>query len=92
MIFSSCNLSKLLATEHQTVAEEEWASFWCNLSHTLAQTGRPDTALSERVFSMAVVIGEFLGIIGSDAGVCKSDRLHVDILRFSFIKLGHIIL
>ena len=29
-------------------------------------------------------------IIGWDPSVCKSNRLHVDILRFSFIKLGYI--
>jgi hypothetical protein len=29
-----------------------------------------------------------LGIIGWDPSVRKSNRLHVDILRFSFIKLG----
>ena len=29
--------------------------------------------------------GIFLGIIGWDPSVCKSNRLHVDILRFSFI-------
>ena len=41
----------------------------------------------------AVVIGEIFGhiyIIGWDPSVCKSNRLHVDILRFSFIKLGYI--
>ena len=32
--------------------------------------------------------GRFLGIIGWDPSVRKSNRLHVDILRFSFIKLG----
>ena len=33
----------------------------------------------------------FLGIIiGWDPSVCKSNRLHVDILRFAFIQLGHI--
>jgi len=35
--------------------------------------------------------GEFLGIIGRDPSVCKSNRLHVDILRFCFIKLGYIL-
>ena len=35
--------------------------------------------------------GRFLGIPGWDPSVCKSHRLHVDILRFSFIKLGHIL-
>ena len=33
--------------------------------------------------------GRFLGIItGWDPSVCKSNRFHVDILRFSFVKLG----
>ena len=35
--------------------------------------------------------GRFLGIIGGDPSVCKSSRLHVDILRFSFMKLGYIL-
>ena len=35
--------------------------------------------------------GGFLGIIGWDPSVCKSNRLHIDILRFSFIKLGYIL-
>ena len=30
-------------------------------------------------------------LIGGDPSVCKSKRLHVDILRFSFIKLGYIL-
>ena len=32
--------------------------------------------------------GRFLDIIGWDSSVCKSNRLHVDILPFSFTKLG----
>ena len=35
--------------------------------------------------------GRFLGIIGWDPSVCKSNRLHVDILQFSCIKLGYIL-
>ena len=34
--------------------------------------------------------GRFRGIIGWDPGVCKSNRLHFEILRFSFMKLGYI--
>ena len=37
-------------------------------------------------------LGRFLGTIGGDPSVCKSNRLHVDILWFSFIKLGYILL
>ena len=33
--------------------------------------------------------GRFLGITGWHPSACKSNRLHVDILRFSFIKLGY---
>ena len=37
------------------------------------------------------VIGEiFLGIISWDPSVCKSNRLHVDILRFFYINLRYI--
>ena len=36
--------------------------------------------------------GRFLGIIISrDPSVCKSNRLHVEILRFSFIEWGYIL-
>ena len=35
-------------------------------------------------------LGRFLGIIGWDPSVCKSNRLHVDILRFSYINLRYI--
>ena len=35
--------------------------------------------------------GRFLGIISWDPSVCKSNQLHVDILQFSFIKLGYIL-
>ena len=33
-----------------------------------------------------------LGIIGRDASVSKSNRLHVDICQFFFIDLRHILL
>ena len=35
--------------------------------------------------------GRFLDITGWDPSACKSNRLHVDILRFSFTKLGYIL-
>jgi hypothetical protein len=35
--------------------------------------------------------GRFLDIIGWDPSVCKSNRLHVGILRFSIIELGYIL-
>ena len=34
--------------------------------------------------------GRFLGMTGWDPRVCNPNRLHVDILRFSFTKLGYI--
>ena len=41
---------------------------------------------------MQPLIGEILGIsTGWDPSVCKSNWLHVDILRFFFIKLGYIL-
>jgi hypothetical protein len=36
-------------------------------------------------------LGRFLGIIGWDPSVCKSNRWHVDIHRFFLIKLGYIL-
>ena len=35
--------------------------------------------------------GRFLHITGGDPSVCKSNRLLVDILRLSFIRLGYIL-
>ena len=35
--------------------------------------------------------GRFLGIIGGDPSICKSNRLHVGILRFCLYKLGYIL-
>ena len=35
--------------------------------------------------------GRLLGVIGWDPSVCKSNWLHVDILRFSFVKLAYIL-
>ena len=35
--------------------------------------------------------GRFLGITGWDPSVWKSNWLHVDILRFTFIKSGYIL-
>ena len=35
--------------------------------------------------------GSFLSITGSNPSVCKSNRLPVDVLRFSFIKLRYIL-
>ena len=36
-------------------------------------------------------MGEIFGMMGWDPSVCKSSRLHVDILRFSFVELGYIL-
>ena len=46
--------------------------------------------MNESVLSHILNVGRFLGITAWDHGVCKSNRLHVDILWFSFIKLGYI--
>ena len=35
--------------------------------------------------------GRFLGMTSWDPSVCKSNRLHVHILRFSYIELGYIL-
>ena len=34
--------------------------------------------------------GDFWGTTGWDPSACKSNRLHVNILRFSFMKLGYV--
>ena len=41
--------------------------------------------------AVAPMIEEILGITGWNPSICKSNRLHVHILRFSFIKSGYII-
>ena len=44
------------------------------------------------VMSLDSMIGEDFGIItGWDPSVCKSNRLHVDILRISFINSEYIL-
>ena len=43
-----------------------------------------------RVYVESSDRGVFFDMTGWDPSVCKSNRLHVDILRFSFIKLGYI--
>ena len=53
--------------------------FWWTMSHQRSQV----FPISDRRF--------FLGITGWDPSVCKSNRLHVDILQFLFIKLGFIL-
>ena len=72
-----------------------WSSNYVWSHHTsgvpLGRAGPPERLLflmmttSERW----PVIGEILGIIGWDLGVCKSSWLHVDILRFSLVDPGH---
>ena len=52
---------------------------------------RPENSLAAvNVYREAEVIGEIFGhnLTGWDPSVCKCNRLHVHILRFSFIKLG----
>ena len=36
-------------------------------------------------------LGRFLDMTGWDPSVCKPNQLYIDILRFSFIKLGYIL-
>ena len=40
---------------------------------------------------LELVFGEILAITGWNPSVYKSNRLHVHILRFSFVKLGYIL-
>ena len=39
----------------------------------------------------ATMTGEIFGHNGWDPSICKSNRLHVDILRFSFMELVYIL-
>ena len=53
-------------------------NLWCDKQYGIA--GCPEQWL-----------GRFSDIIGWDPSVCKSNRLHIDILRFSFLILGYIL-
>ena len=46
---------------------------------------------SESSFITCPGVGRILGIINQDPSISKSNRLHVDIFRISFIKLGFIL-
>ena len=69
-------------------AYEDWIKLWLS-PNLLSNINALNT------FSKSWVLkwwsGRFLGIIGWDPRVCKSNWLHVDILRFFFIKLGYIL-
>ena len=56
-----------------------WFVFPCSLTSTNQIYTRKPRWLSE-----VSDRGDFLGITGCDPRVCKSNRLHVDVLRFSF--------
>ena len=75
-------------------------SFWqflfgVNQSGPLEQVQHPITYFTRSWDDLMIHgqwLGIFLGIItGWDPSVCKSNRLHVDILQISFIKLKHIL-
>ena len=52
----------------------------------------PSPSIPMAVSNLGQWSGRFLGMItGWDPSVCKSNQLHVDILRFSFIELGYIL-
>ena len=51
-------------------------------------TATPPSSGGFRWSSLQQWSGRFLGIKCWDPSVCKSHQLHVNILRFSFIKLG----
>ena len=50
-----------------------------------------DSRLYEHECSVCQWSGSILGIVGWDCSVCKFIQLHVDILRFSFMRLGYIL-
>ena len=50
----------------------------------------PTVASNNLVLDWTLWLGRFWGISGWDPSVCKSNWLHVDILRFSLIKLRYI--
>ena len=75
-------------TEFKVHFHDSCALKWVMFRSTWQREGENDRLLS-RVHQW---LGRFLGIIGWDPEVCKSNWLHVDSLRFSFIKLRYILL
>ena len=77
-------------------SKSNWTYLWlpwhpyyaCRLS-IVASCFRTSVFVSVRLRQCS---GRVLGVIGWDPSVCKSNRLHVDILWVSFIELGYIIL
>jgi hypothetical protein len=78
---STCNWLDLQTLGSQPIMSKNLLDHWAKSSNLL-----------KSVSVRGHWSGRFLGIIiGWDPSVCKSKRLHVDILRFSFIKLGYIL-
>ena len=60
-------------------------------SHKLLMIGgtREDSHTNNYVYKP--VPGKYLGIVGQDLSDSKSNRLHVDIFRFCFVRLKYIL-
>ena len=83
--------------ENRGMSTCNWLDLQILGSQPIMPKNLPDRwAKSSNLFKSVSVQGQWSGrflviIIGWDPSVCKSSRLHVDILRFSFIKLGYIL-
>ena len=79
---SQCSKWTIESTGSEEVTLERTTS-GCN--STTSSSGE-----AYKILHSEAMIGEIMGITGQDPSVCKSNRrLHVDILRFSFTKLGY---
>ena len=71
----------------------DWLMVYRNSMETQYIKELPQSSNRDRSPINASDQGDFWAlIIGWDPSVCKSNQLHVDILRFSFMKLGYILL
>ena len=65
------------------------AFFWLKKHTTRSHASKCPTWLQMKSFAMCLTLITWsTSIANSDPSVCKSNRLHVDILRFALIKLG----
>jgi hypothetical protein len=86
---------KIIMFVHGTSHNSRWTNFlitliaWTKVSRNPPLSGQNfDSSIYNNVMQWS---RRFLGMVGWDPSVCKSHRLHVDILWFSFIKLGYIV-
>ena len=84
-LYHQISMNKTSLCRLYTTARNERFGYW-------AAKENPTRATSQTESPWPSVIGRFLGTTGWDPSVCKSNRLYIDIPRFSFfIYLGYIL-